>query len=102
MHPVGENRLELCESLCGGVARTLVLGDDGARSGVLAHRTLFADNGCLYGRDLTVETAFGDRHGRLLLRNEPEPINVLSCDPVLLRDAFGRAELVRHVPRKIL
>ena len=98
MHAVRQDRLQTGKALASGLARPLVLRDRCP----LARRTVGADHRRLERDDLALEPALGDRDRGLALRLEPEPVDVVTSDLVLLGDALSGTELVGHVPREVL
>ena len=98
VHPVGQDRLEAGQTLPGGVPGPLVLGHEGR----LAGGALRTHDRCLQRSDLPLEAPLGHRHRRLALGFEPQPVDVIAGDAVLLCDALGGTELVGHVPRELV
>jgi len=61
----------------------------------VAGGTVGADDGCLDGEHLTLETTLGPGLCRLALRGQAQGVGVRTADRVLLRNALSSTELVR-------
>jgi hypothetical protein len=95
---VGQHGLEAGQTLERRLAQALVGVDDAGLARVVA---LGVEDGCGDGRDLALEAALVDGHARLLLRGEPERLEVGPAEAAVVGDPVGRLELVGHVDRPV-